>query len=107
MPGTACRFPIEACRRVIEACVHEALDPIRAPNLDARDRGRSRVQGIEPIRCERKMTKTSRKALRGTAVRGMRKAATLCTRMAVGLLLASAVTVAFVAAGLDLFPFRP
>jgi hypothetical protein len=38
---------------------------------------------------------------------GMRRVATVLIRVAVGFLLASAVTVAVVAAGLDLFPLRP
>ena len=48
------------------------------------------------------------KTVPGTIAPGrMRKTATVCARMAVGLLLGSAVTIAFVAAGLDLFPLRP
>jgi len=42
-----------------------------------------------------------------TPVGGMRRLGTLFIRMAVGLLLGSAITVAVVAAGLDLFPFWP
>lgn len=42
-----------------------------------------------------------------TPVGGMRRLGTLLIRMAVGLLLGSAITVAVVAAGLDLFPFWP
>jgi hypothetical protein len=42
-----------------------------------------------------------------TPVGAMRRLGTLFIRMAVGLLLGSAITVAVVAAGLDLFPFWP
>jgi hypothetical protein len=41
------------------------------------------------------------------AVGTMRKVGTIFARLAVALLLGSAVTVAVVAAGLDLFPLRP
>jgi hypothetical protein len=42
-----------------------------------------------------------------TAVGTMRKVGTLFMRLTVALLLGSAITVAIVAAGLDLFPLRP
>ena len=44
---------------------------------------------------------------RTTPVGGMRRLGTAFIRMAVGLLLASAITVAVVASGLDLLPLRP
>ena len=42
-----------------------------------------------------------------TPAGGMRRLGTVFIRMAVGLLLGSAITVAVVAAGLDLFPLWP
>ena len=67
----------------------------------------NRVFNIRTDRLRTEMANVSKNTRRTIAAGRMRKTATACARMAVGLLLGSAVTIAVVAAGIDLFPLRP
>jgi len=63
--------------------------------------------GFKPTGLRARNGKTMKTTHQTPPVGGMQRLGTVFIRMAVGLLLGSAITVAVVAAGLDLFPLRP
>jgi hypothetical protein len=79
---------------------------LRGAEFDPQDGPTPRVQ-TEGHRLRAGSGKAMKTSHETTPVGGMRRLGTVFIRMAVGLLLASAITVAVVAAGLDLFPLRP